>query len=149
MSKMTPRIGPGRGHASCELLMSEPYEPSNSLADVTSDAAVPAEDDLPEQMRIRRDKRDVLVSRGMEPYAIGLPITTTIADVRAAYPDLPVDTATGDKLWETKLKASVEMTPVTYRGTDGRQFVTVVDTGGSQIGSTVTNDEIIAFALPK
>jgi quinoprotein glucose dehydrogenase len=59
------------------------------------------------------------------------------------------DTATGDKLWETKLKASVEMTPVTYRGTDGRQFVTVVDTGGSQIGSPVTNDEIIAFALPK
>jgi glucose dehydrogenase len=41
------------------------------------------------------------------------------------------------------------MTPVTYRGTDGRQFVTVVDTGGSQIGSLVTNDEIIAFALPK
>jgi quinoprotein glucose dehydrogenase len=59
------------------------------------------------------------------------------------------DTATGNKLWETKLKASVEMTPVTYRGTDGRQFVTVVDTGGSQIGSPVTNDEIIAFALPK
>ncbi len=59
------------------------------------------------------------------------------------------DTATGDKLWEVKLKASVEMTPVSYRGTDGRQFVTVVDTGGSQIGSTVTNDEVIAFALPK
>lgn len=58
-------------------------------------------------------------------------------------------TATGDKLWETRLAASVEMTPVTYRGTDGRQFVTVIDTGGSQIGSTVSNDEIIAFALPK
>ncbi|MDB5741328.1 MAG: Quinoprotein glucose dehydrogenase, partial [Alphaproteobacteria bacterium] len=59
------------------------------------------------------------------------------------------DTATGDKIWETRLKASVEMTPVTYRGTDGRQFVTVVDTGGSQIGSVVTSDEVIAFALPK
>jgi len=58
------------------------------------------------------------------------------------------DTATGDKLWETRLKASVEMTPVSYKGADGRQFVTVVDTGGSQIGSTVTNDEVIAFALP-
>jgi quinoprotein glucose dehydrogenase len=58
-------------------------------------------------------------------------------------------TATGDKLWEIKLPASVEMTPVTYRGSDGRQFVTVIDTGGSQIGSTVTNDEVIAFALPK
>src|SRR5471032_2977972 len=58
-------------------------------------------------------------------------------------------TATGDKVWETKLPASVEMTPVTYKGSDGRQFVTVVDTGGSQIGSIVTNDEVIAFALPK
>jgi quinoprotein glucose dehydrogenase len=58
------------------------------------------------------------------------------------------DTATGNKLWETRLKASVEMTPVSYKGADGRQFVTVVDTGGSQIGSTVTNDEVIAFALP-
>ncbi len=58
-------------------------------------------------------------------------------------------TATGDKLWEVKLPASVEMTPVTYQGSDGRQFVTLIDTGGSQIGSLVTNDEIIAFALPK
>jgi quinoprotein glucose dehydrogenase len=58
-------------------------------------------------------------------------------------------TATGDKLWETKLKASVTATPVTYQGADGRQFVTVMDTGGSQTGSVVTNDEIIAFALPK
>jgi hypothetical protein len=34
-------------------------------------------------------------------------------------------------------------------GADGRQFVTVVATGGSLTGSDVTNDEIIAFALPK
>ena len=58
-------------------------------------------------------------------------------------------TATGEKLWEIKLASSVETTPVTYQGADGRQFVTVVDTGGSQTGSAVTNDEIIAFALPK
>jgi quinoprotein glucose dehydrogenase len=58
-------------------------------------------------------------------------------------------TATGDKLWEVKLKASVTATPVTYLGADGRQFVTVMNTGGSQTGSVVTNDEVIAFALPK
>jgi hypothetical protein len=34
-------------------------------------------------------------------------------------------------------------------GAVGRQFVTVVSTGGSLTGSEVTNDEIIAFALPK
>jgi quinoprotein glucose dehydrogenase len=59
------------------------------------------------------------------------------------------DTQTGDKLWEVKLKASVTATPVTYQGADRRQYVAMSDTGGSQTGSVVTNDEIIAFALPK
>ena len=58
-------------------------------------------------------------------------------------------TATGAKLWEIKLPSSVETTPITYQGADGRQFVTVVSTGGGLTGSEVTNDEIIAFALPK
>ena len=58
-------------------------------------------------------------------------------------------TATGQKLWEVKLASSVETTPITYQGSDGRQFVTVVSTGGGLTGSVVTNDEIIAFALPK
>jgi len=59
------------------------------------------------------------------------------------------DTASGDKLWEVKLKASVTATPVTYLGADKRQYVAMSDTGGSQTGSVVTNDELIAFALPK
>jgi quinoprotein glucose dehydrogenase len=58
-------------------------------------------------------------------------------------------TATGNQLWEIKLPSSIEATPITYMGADGRQFVTVVATGGSLTGSDVTNDEIIAFALPK
>jgi quinoprotein glucose dehydrogenase len=58
-------------------------------------------------------------------------------------------TATGDKLWEVKLKASVTATPVTYLGADGRQYLAMSNTGGSQTGSVVTNDEVIAFALPK
>ncbi len=57
-------------------------------------------------------------------------------------------TATGEKLWEIRLPSSVEATPITYLGADGRQFVTVVSTGGGLTGSEVTNDEIIAFALP-
>lgn len=58
-------------------------------------------------------------------------------------------TATGEKLWELKMKSSIETTPITYKGVDGRQYVTVVSTGGGLTGSEVTNDEIIAFALPK
>jgi quinoprotein glucose dehydrogenase len=57
-------------------------------------------------------------------------------------------TATGEKLWEIKLSSSIETTPITYQGADGRQFVAVVSTGGGLTGSQVTNDEIIAFGLP-
>ena len=57
-------------------------------------------------------------------------------------------TATGEQLWELRLPSSVEATPITYLGADGRQSVTVVSTGGGLTGSEVTNDEIIAFALP-
>ena len=53
------------------------------------------EEDLPEQMRIRHDKRERLAANGRDPYPVSLPITTTIAEVRAANPDLPPDTSTG------------------------------------------------------
>ena len=58
-------------------------------------------------------------------------------------------TATGEKLWEMKLASSIEATPITYMGSDGRQYVTIISTGGGLTLSEVTNDEIIAFALPK
>jgi quinoprotein glucose dehydrogenase len=58
-------------------------------------------------------------------------------------------TATGEKLFEIKLPSSIEATPITYMGSDGRQYVTIISTGGGLTGSEVTNDEVIAFALPK
>ena len=61
------------------------------------DAQDPA-DDLPDQMRVRRDKRDRLLASGREPYAVRLPVTHTVAQVREAYPDLDVDVATGDRV---------------------------------------------------
>ena len=57
-------------------------------------------------------------------------------------------TATGELLWERRMPSSIEATPITYLGADGRQYVTVVSTGGGLTGSQITNDEIIAFALP-
>ncbi len=56
----------------------------------------PDELDLPEQMRIRRAKRDHLLASGHDPYPVSLPITHTIAQVRAAHPDLAPDAQTGD-----------------------------------------------------
>lgn len=56
-----------------------------------------AADDLPEQMRIRREKLDRLRAAGVDPYPVGFPRTTTLADLRAKHPDLAPDTATGER----------------------------------------------------
>ena len=52
--------------------------------------------DLTEQEIVRREKLAAMRAEGIEPYPVGYPITTSIADVRAKYPDLAVDVNTGD-----------------------------------------------------
>ncbi|WP_370945141.1 lysine--tRNA ligase [Amycolatopsis sp. cg5] len=59
------------------------------------------EDDLPEQMRVRRDKRDRIIAEGIDPYPVEVPRTHTLAQVRAAHSDLPVDVATGENVGVT------------------------------------------------
>ncbi len=54
------------------------------------------EDDLPEQLRIRREKRASLIEKGVEPYPVSVARTKSLADIRAAYVGLEIDVATGD-----------------------------------------------------
>jgi lysyl-tRNA synthetase class 2 len=64
----------------------------------STDSDDPA-DDLPEQMRVRRGKYDRLMAEPTTaPFPVSVPRTTSLADVRAAYPDLVADTATGDQV---------------------------------------------------
>jgi lysyl-tRNA synthetase class 2 len=58
-------------------------------------------DEMPEQVRVRREKLDRLRAAGIDPYPVGVPRTHSLAEVRAAYPDLPPDTATGDRVGVT------------------------------------------------
>ena len=53
-------------------------------------------DDLPEQMRIRLDKRARLLASGQDAYPVAVERTTTLAAIRETHPDLAPDTATGD-----------------------------------------------------
>jgi lysyl-tRNA synthetase class 2 len=59
------------------------------------DNSVELEVDVPEQIEIRLAKRDRLNELG-DAYPVSLPITTTIDAVRAKYPALEVDVATGE-----------------------------------------------------
>jgi lysyl-tRNA synthetase class 2 len=56
------------------------------------------DEDQPEQMRVRREKLDRLRASGIDPYPVGFPRTTTNAELREKYADLPIDTATGDRV---------------------------------------------------
>ncbi len=58
------------------------------------------------------------------------------------------DARTGQELWTFKLPAAAQATPMTYRGRDGRQYVVVTATGGGFFGNPVSDDSVMAFALP-
>ncbi|WP_138275866.1 lysine--tRNA ligase [Rhodoluna limnophila] len=55
------------------------------------------EQDLPEQIAVRLAKRERL-NETSDAYPVSVPVTHTIDGVRAAYPDLEIDVATGDKV---------------------------------------------------
>jgi quinoprotein glucose dehydrogenase len=59
------------------------------------------------------------------------------------------DAKTGAELWTFTLPAAAQATPMTYRGADGRQYVVITATGGGFFGNPVTDDSVMAFALPK
>ena len=53
------------------------------------------EDDLPEQLRIRRQKREAILSRGGQAYPVSVARTTSLKNLRDTYKDLAIDVATG------------------------------------------------------
>jgi lysyl-tRNA synthetase, class II len=63
-------------------------QPANGALDSTE----------PEQMRVRRAKLDRLRAAGIDPYPVGFARTDTIGAVQEKYPDLPPDTATGERV---------------------------------------------------
>ena len=58
------------------------------------------------------------------------------------------DVRTGKELWRSRLPAGGQATPMTYEGSDGRQYLLVVAGGHGSTG-TKPGDSVIAYALPK
>jgi lysyl-tRNA synthetase, class II len=63
---------------------------------VSNEPPTSPDDDLPEQMRVRRAKRAALLEQDRDPYPVAVERTHTLREVRAAHPDLPPDATTGD-----------------------------------------------------
>jgi lysyl-tRNA synthetase class 2 len=97
-------------------------------------------DDLPEQMRVRRAKRDRLLADGVPPYPVDVPRTATLAQVRERYGDLPTDTATGDRV-------SVTGRVMFIRNTGKLCFATLREGDGTELQAMLSLDRVGADAL--
>ncbi len=57
------------------------------------------------------------------------------------------DASNGKQLWQARLPAGGQATPMTYTGADGRQYLLVVAGGHGSLG-TQAGDHVMAYALP-
>jgi quinoprotein glucose dehydrogenase len=98
-----------------------------------------------------RDNSPVPLPLPMGVPSLGGPITTasglaflsgTLDQYLRAY-----DLGTGEQLWEGRLPAGGQTTPMTYTGKDGRQYVVVMAGGHGSLG-TRQGDYVVAYALP-
>jgi lysyl-tRNA synthetase class 2 len=98
------------------------------------------EDDVPEQMRVRRAKYDRLIADpNRAPFPVGVPRTSTLADLRAAYPELPADTETGEQ-------AGVTGRVIFIRNT-GKLCFAMLREGEAQLQVMISQDGVGAESL--
>lgn len=98
------------------------------------------EDDLPEQMKVRREKRERLLAEGMDAYPVTLARTDSLADVRSRYADLPTDTATGDRV-------AVAGRVIFVRNTGKLCFATLREGDGTELQAMLSLDRVGADPL--
>ncbi|WP_433827568.1 lysine--tRNA ligase [Actinoplanes sp. CA-015351] len=99
----------------------------------------PAED-VPEQMRVRRAKRDRLLAEGVPPYPVNVPRTAELAEIRAKYAELPTDTASGDTV-------SVTGRVIFVRNGGKLCFATLRAGDGTELQAMLSLDKVGAEAL--
>ncbi len=92
-------------------------------------------DDIPEQYRIRQAKRERLLAEGRDPYPVQVARTHSLAELRAAYPDLAVDTQTGDIV-------GVAARVVFARNSGKLCFATLQDGDGTQLQAMISLAEV-------
>jgi lysyl-tRNA synthetase, class II len=103
----------------------------------------PGDDDLPEQMRVRRAKRQRLLDEGRQPYPVAVPRTATLGEIRSGFdPDLPPDTRTGQLV-------SVAARVVHLRNTGRLCFVRLRAGDGTELQAMLSEGELGAESLAR
>ncbi|WJY90483.1 Lysine--tRNA ligase, heat inducible [Corynebacterium confusum] len=106
--------------------------------------------DIPEQLRIRRDKRARLLADGTEAYPVSVARTTSLADLRAKYRVLAEDEAAGSEEGVTYLEVGEETEDVVsiagrlifMRNTGKLCFATLQDGDGTQVQAMLSQAEV-------
>ena len=105
-----------------------------------SDLPRDPDDDLPEQMRVRREKRQRLVDSGPDPYPVAVARSRTLAEVRSEFDGLATDTATG-------VPVAVTGRVMFVRNTGKLCFATLREGDGTELQAMLSLDRVGAEAL--
>ncbi|MDU0967665.1 MAG: lysine--tRNA ligase [Actinomycetaceae bacterium] len=100
----------------------------------------PSQQDTPEQIRVRAEKRAQMLDEGITPYPVVLPITHTISEVRDAYGHLEA----GE---ETRDTAGVAGRVMFLRNTGKLCFATLQQGDGTRIQAMLSAKEVGADSL--
>jgi len=93
------------------------------------------EDDLPEQLRIRREKRASIVARGGEAYPVAVPRTASLAQIRESHQGLDIDVSTG-------VIESVSGRVIFKRDTGKLCFATLREGDGTELQAMLSLDKV-------
>ncbi len=112
------------------------------LSTTVSDATEFDDNDqeLPEQMRVRREKRARMLAEGIAPYPVTFARTDSLADIRKRYPDLPADATTGDRV-------AVTGRVIFIRNSGKLCFATLRDGDGTELQAMLSLDKVGPDAL--
>lgn len=98
------------------------------------------EDDLPEQMRVRRDKRARMLADGVSPYPVGFDRTDSLSDIRIRYADLETDTTSGDHV-------AIAGRVIFVRNSGKLCFATLREGDGTELQAMLSLDKVGAQRL--
>ena len=93
------------------------------------------DEDLPEQLRIRREKRAALIKAGSEPYPVSVPRTKSLLEVRQQHAGLAIDVATG-------ITESLTGRIIFKRDTGKLCFATLREGDGTELQAMFSLDKI-------
>jgi lysyl-tRNA synthetase class 2 len=93
------------------------------------------DDDLPEQLRIRREKRSAILARGEEAYPVAVARTASLKEIRTRYADLEIDVATG-------IQESLVGRVIFKRDTGKLCFATLREGDGTELQAMFSLDKV-------